>query len=117
MACRVASRPLAPRSFRAPLPVGVAVGRRLPEALRDDVAQDELPEPAAAAQPLALGILSRLSLLETSLGLPLVKPPLLRPATDARLAWAARTALRQRAAGILHRSSVGTARIPIGPPS
>jgi hypothetical protein len=70
------------------------------------------------AQPFTAGILSRLSLLERALGLPPVKPPLLRPAVDQIvLAQRARTALGAEPGGVLQRSSVGTARTPTGPPA
>jgi hypothetical protein len=69
-------------------------------------------------QPLVLGILSRLSLLETTLGLPPVKPPLLRPAADQPApAWQATAALGGELRAVFQRSSVGTARTPTGPPS
>jgi hypothetical protein len=69
-------------------------------------------------QPSALGILSRLSLLETKLALPPVKPPLLRPAADQPVfALQAASALGGDPRGIFERSSVGTARTPTGPPS
>jgi hypothetical protein len=75
-----------------------------------------MPRGCGPDEPLALGILSGPSLLETSLGIPLVKPPLLRPAVDRPgLAWAARTARGNELRGILQRSSVGTARTPTGP--
>ena len=71
------------------------------------------------AQPSAPGVLSRLSPVETTFGLPPLKPP---------LAWSgvANTSLvppRAIAASdgeigeAFHRSSVGTARTPTGPPS
>jgi hypothetical protein len=70
------------------------------------------------AQASNLGILSRLSLLETTLGLPPVKSPLLRPVADQPVLAASGTTtsggeLRQA----FQRSSVGTARTPTGPPS
>ena len=87
------------------------------------VAQDDTPseQPASglrSAQPLALGILSRLSLLETTLALPPPKSSLLRPAADEPApAWQAMATLRGELAGVFQRSSVGTARTPTGPPS
>jgi hypothetical protein len=69
------------------------------------------------AQPLTLGILSRLSLLETALGLPPVKPPLLRPVDKPALAQGAPTGLGGEPRGLFQRSSVGTARTPTGPPA
>jgi hypothetical protein len=86
----------------------------------DGIAQTS--QPAAGlrpAQPLALGILSRPPLLETPLGLPPVKPPLIQPdafdeppgAIQATVAFGGETGR------IFHRSSVGTARTPTGPPA
>jgi hypothetical protein len=70
------------------------------------------------AQSFAPGILSRLSLLETSLGLPPAKPPLLRPAADKTvLARDVALVLGGEPRGLFHRSSVGTARTPTGPPA
>ena len=90
-----------------------------PEALvAHDGARDK--EPAAKlrpAHPLALGILSRLSLLETTLGLPPVKSPLLRPAADQPvLALQVAIPPGGEPREILQRSAVGTARTPTGPP-
>jgi hypothetical protein len=106
---------------RPSLPVELAaVPAPSPEAV---VAHDEAQgkQPATGlrpAQPLALGILSRLPLLETKLGLPPVKPPLLRPAADQPvLALQATTALGGDLRGVFQSSSVGTARAPTGPPS
>jgi hypothetical protein len=83
--------------------------------------EDQGKDPAAGprpTQPLALGILSRLPLLETKLGLPPVKPPPLRPAADQPvLALQATTALGGDLRGVFQSSSVGTARAPTGPPS
>lgn len=106
---------------RPSLPVELAaVPAASPEAV---VARDDVPEsqPAAKlrpAQPVTLGILSRPSLLETRLGLPPVKPPLLRPAVDQPVPAAqAKAALGGEPRSVLHRSSVGSARTPTGPPS
>jgi hypothetical protein len=106
---------------RPSLPVGVAaIPAASPEAF---VAHDEDQgkDPTAGlrpTQPLTLGILSRLSLLETTLGLPPVKPPLLRPAADEPVpAWQATATLGGELTGAFQRSSVGTARTPTGPPS
>lgn len=70
------------------------------------------------AQPSAPGVLSRLSLVETTFGLPPLKPqlawfgapdaPLVAPTTVAAYGGEIR--------GAFHRSSVGTARTPTGPP-
>jgi hypothetical protein len=106
---------------RPSLPVDLAaVPSAAPEAL---VAHDEAEgkHPAAELRPdqrFTLGILSRLSLLETTLGLPPVKPPLLRPAADQPLAaLQATTKGGGEPRGVFQRSSVGTARTPTGPPS
>jgi hypothetical protein len=71
------------------------------------------------AQPLNLGILSRPSLLEAKLGLPPVKSPLMPPcAADMPLGVIQVTAgLGGDIREVLHRSSVGTARTPTGPPA
>jgi hypothetical protein len=80
-------------------------------------------EPAAGlrpTQPWGLGILSRLSLLETAFGLPpakksphsrldLADAPLLAPPADK--------AFGLNVVRAFHPSSVGTARTPTGPPS
>ena len=103
------------------VPIELAAGPvASPEAL---VAHDHAQGKKAAAgvrpaRPFTPGILSRLSLLETTLGLPPVKPPLLRPAADQPvLARGAATVLRGEPRGVFHRSSVGTARTPTGPPA
>ena len=70
------------------------------------------------AQAFNLGILSRLSLLETTLELPPVKSPLLGPGSDQPVLASGGTATfggEPRRA--FHRSSVGTARTPTGPPA
>jgi hypothetical protein len=70
------------------------------------------------AQASNLGILSRLSLLETTLELPPVKSPLPRPAADQHvLAPGGTTTLGGEPRQAFQRSSVGTARTPTGPPS
>ena len=87
------------------------------------VAHHHAPDkkPAAGmqpAQPFTPGILSRLVLLETMLGLPPVKSPLLRPVADQpALALQTTTALGGEPREVLQRSSVGTARTPTGPPA
>ena len=78
-------------------------------------------QPAAGlrpAQPLALGILSRLSSLETA-GLPPGKSPhpRLDLAAEPLLAPPADGVFGVGIARIFHPSSVGTARTPTGPPS
>jgi hypothetical protein len=79
-------------------------------------------QPAARLRPAPppnLGVLSRLSLLETALGLAPVKSPLLRPnaAYHPLLAPQAAAGFGRDLANVFHRSSVGTARKPTGPPS
>lgn len=91
-----------------------------PEALvADDAASGK--EPVAGlrpAQPVALGILSRPSLLETTLGLPPVKSPLLRPAADRPvMASGGAPVLGGEPREAFQRSAVGTARTPTGPPA
>jgi hypothetical protein len=91
-----------------------------PEALVAHAGAED-KQPAAELRPdrpLTLGILSRLSALETTFGLPSVKPPLLRPTPEQpALARQAMTAPGAELRGVFQRSSVGTARIPTGPPS
>jgi hypothetical protein len=106
---------------RPSVPIDLTAGPAAsPEALvAHDNAQDKKPAAGVRpAQPFTPGILSRLSLLETTLGLPPVKPPLLRPAAEQPvLARGARTALGGERTGLFQRSSVGTARTPTGPPA
>jgi hypothetical protein len=91
-----------------------------PEALvAQDHAQGKKPVAGVLpAQPFTPGILSRLALLDTTFGLPPVKPPLLRPAADQPLlAIQTTTALGGETRSVFQRSSVGTARTPTGPPA
>jgi hypothetical protein len=79
-------------------------------------------QPAAElrpAKPSTLGILSRLSSLEPPPGLPPVKSSLTRPsAPEKTLAAMPATATSDGDVGLVfHRSSVGTARTPTGPPA
>jgi hypothetical protein len=71
------------------------------------------------AQPSAPGVLSRLSPVETTFGLPPPKPPLAwSGAADASLvAPKSIPAFGGEVRAAFHRSSVGTARTPTGPPS
>lgn len=112
---------LAVAPFAPFLPVNlVAVRAAAPEALvADDDTQDQQPDTGLRpTQPATLGILSRLSLLETTLGLPPVKPPLLRPSAERpALALRATAAFSGEPRDIFHSGSVGTARTPTGPPS
>jgi hypothetical protein len=118
--CLVALFATAPFA-RPSLPVGLAaLSAAFPEAT---VAQDDLhrEQPATRlwpTQPSSIGILSRVSLLETALGPPPVKPPLLRPVADQPgLASHATMALGGEPRSAFQRSSVGTARTPTGPPA
>jgi hypothetical protein len=105
---------------RPSLPVHLAAVSSFPDAL---VAQADLQEeqPAARllpAQPATPGILSRLLLVEGTLGLPPVKPPLLRPvAAQPLLTRHADTVPGGERRAVLERSAVGTARTPTGPPA
>jgi hypothetical protein len=106
--------------MRHSLPAHLAAVAAFPEAL---VAQDDLQgeRPAAGllpAQPLTPGILSRVSLVETALGLPPLKPPLLRAvAEQPLLPRHADTVPGGEPRVDFERSSVGTARTPTGPPA
>jgi hypothetical protein len=106
---------------RPALPVGLAaIPAASPDAfVAHDEDEDEDPTTGLRpTQPLTLGILSRPSLLETKLGLPPIKPPLLRPSADQPvLASQATTALGGDLRSVFQSSSVGTARTPTGPPS
>jgi len=118
-ACFAALLAIAPFT-RPSLPVHLATAFASTEA---HVEQGDLQaeQPAAGlrpAQPATLGILSRLSLLETALGLPPVKPPLLRPVVEQPLlARHADTVPGGEPRVVFERSSVGTARTPTGPPA
>jgi hypothetical protein len=115
---------LATASFARPtLPVDL---RATPAASVESVVahDDEASghEPAAQlrpSQPATLGILSRLSLIETARGLPPVKSPLLRPGAAYPPSLAPQSTVRFAGdvTDVFHRSSVGTARTPTGPPS
>jgi hypothetical protein len=88
----------------------------------DDAWIAQAKQPAAGlrpAKPSTLGILSRPSSLEPPPGLPPVKSSLLRPGTleNARAATPATAAFGGDVGPAFHRSSVGTARTPTGPPA
>ena len=118
-ACFAALLAIAPFT-RPSLPIHLAAAAAFPGAL---VAQGDPQgeQPAAGlrpAQPATLGILSRLSLVETALALPPLKPPLLRPvAKQPLLARHADTVPGGEPRVVFERSSVGTARTPTGPPA
>ena len=113
-----------PRSF-APDPRCPSIWRPLrpPVPQRRAVAHDgtEGKQSAAglsSAQPVTLGILSRPSLVETTLGLPPVKSPLLRPAAHQPvLAHGGAMVLGGEPRAVFQRSAVGTARTATGPPT
>jgi hypothetical protein len=90
-----------------------------PEALvAQDHAQGKKPVAGVLpAQPPTPGILSRLALLDTTFGLPPVKPPLLRPVVDQPVLARGAATLLGEPRGVFQRSSVGTARTPTGPPA
>lgn len=71
------------------------------------------------AQPSTLGVLSRLSSLDPPPGPPLIKTSLLRPGAPEKAVAAARasTGFGDDFGQVFHRSSVGTARTPTGPPA
>ena len=72
----------------------------------------------SSAQPVTLGILSRPSLVETTVGLPPVKSPLLRPAAHQPvLAQGGALVQGGERRALLQRSAVGTARTATGPPT
>jgi hypothetical protein len=109
---------------RPALPVDLAPARAASGfwlvAPDDGMAQAREPLPRVQpAQPLALGVLARWSWFETKLGPAPSKPPL------ARLSGSDQPIAAPKAIGALtgvtrevfHRSSVGTARRPTGPPS
>jgi hypothetical protein len=103
------------------LPLDLAIGP--PAAPHQSVAQEgaEGEPPVAAlrsALPLTLGILARPPLVETTLGPPAVKLPVLRPAADQPvLAQAGAMVLAGDPQPLFQRSAVGTARTPTGPPA
>ncbi len=106
-----------------PLP-GIAAGLpfdSIASAASDDDGLGTPQEPSSglrAGQSAPLGVLSRLSSVETTLGLPPVKSALLRPSPAAPPLPAPKATSWHGPAsdGFLHRSSVGTARTPTGPP-
>jgi hypothetical protein len=106
---------------RPSLPVELAAfSAAYPETLvaQGDPQGDQPATRLRPAQPLTLGLLWRLSLLETAFGLPPVKPPLLRPVAEQPvLARHATMALGAAPRLVFERSSVGTARTPTGPPA
>ena len=102
------------------LPFDLAAVPAAPEGLiAHDKAQGKHPAAELRPnQPLTLGIVSRLSLLDTMLGLPPLKPPPLRPVVGQPVpSLQAATVLRLDLRGFFQRSSVGTARTPTGPPA
>jgi hypothetical protein len=83
-------------------------------------AQAELPAPRVRpAHPLDLGVLARGSWIEAKLGLSPTKSPVVRPSVAVPpLALPRVTAAPGAGPGVVfHRSAVGTARNPTGPPA
>jgi hypothetical protein len=119
LAFLLATAPFARSSVTADLVLPAA---SVESVVANDHGSAKAKQPAAAqrpAQPVNLGILSRLSLLEATLGLSPVKSPLILPsAADMPLGAIQATAgLGGDIREVLHRSSVGTARTPTGPPA
>jgi hypothetical protein len=105
-----------------PLDVGAARAAASRLSILDDHRSSDAPQPAAGLQPgqaVGLGILSRLSRVETTFGPAPAKSPLHRPSAAAEpvLASAAVGAPKDAGRAVFDRSSVGTARTPTGPPS
>jgi hypothetical protein len=108
---------LAPAA-RPSLPLDLAdAAPQAPVASRD--AQGQHPAAGlSSAEPVTLGILSRPALVETTLWLPPVKLPALRPAAHKPLpARGGALVLGGEPRAAFQRSSVGTARTPTGPPA
>jgi hypothetical protein len=108
---------------RPALPVDLAPARAASGswliAHDDGMAQAREPAPRVRpAQPLALGVLARWSWFETKLGPAPTKPPLgrLSASDQPRPAPKSIGALTGDTREVFHRSSVGTARRPTGPP-
>ena len=105
------------------LPVDAAAPASAPESLASrDHGSPDAGAPAAGsrpAQPLSQGILARSLLAETAFGPPPAKSPVLRPtAAPGPLVVAdATVTMADVASDVFHRSSVGSARTPTGPPS
>jgi hypothetical protein len=99
---------------RPPLPVDL--GARSAATLRGDSANQPVAR-VEPAQPVGFGILSRPSPVETAFGPAAAKSPLDRPgAADGWMVAADATDAPKEPARVFHRSSVGTARTPTGPP-
>ena len=101
-------------------PAGMSIGSNLSSVSADDGLSPSL-EPVAGLRtgPSAPpGVISRLSLVETALGLPPVKPPLLKPSAGAALPAVVSVTARHGLPTdhVVHRGAVGTARTPTGPP-
>jgi hypothetical protein len=110
--------------FAALLAIAPVIRPTLPidlgaSALRSE-GSSSATEPGARlepAQPVGFGILSRPSLVETAFGPAAAKSPLHRPgAADGWMVAADATDAPNEPTRVFHRSSVGTARTPTGPP-
>jgi hypothetical protein len=105
------------------LPVDIAaVPASSEESLASPDGARDASAPAAGArpaQPLGQGVLARAWLAETAFGPPPAKPPLLRPTAAAAplVAASATVTMTDVASEVFHRSSVGSARAPTGPPA
>jgi hypothetical protein len=109
------ARPALPAAAAAP------AGSEESLASHDDGSRDAGAPTAGArpAQPLGQGVLARSLLAETAFGPPPAKPPLWRPTavTGFPVAADASVTMADVASDVFHRSSVGSARTPTGPPA
>ena len=109
---------------RPSLPLDTAASRAAVAAsfdLRDQATAkpEERGSRLRPAQPSVPGVLSRLSLVETTFGVPPVKPAIAWPGAGDTSPVAPKIigAFGGETRGVFQRSSVGTARTPTGPPS
>jgi hypothetical protein len=101
-----------------PVDLAAAAPAAASEALaRHDAERQQPPAGLRSAPPLTLGILARPLLVETALGPPPAKLPLLRPASDQPVVHAGAPAPAGAPQLVFQRSAVGTARTPTGPPA
>jgi hypothetical protein len=103
-------------------PVAAAAPAGAPDALasRDGTRDASLPTAGSRpAEPVGRGILSPSLLAEAAFTPPPAKPPLLRTLVAAEPWVAARATgpMEDVARDVFHRSSVGSARNPTGPPA
>jgi hypothetical protein len=102
-----------------PVDLAAAAPAAASEALaRHDAERQQPPAGLRSAPPLTLGILARPLLVETALGPPPVKLPLLQAAAHRPApAQVGATVLAGDPTPDFQRSAVGTARTPTGPPA